>query len=257
MNLKNLFISKNNILSVYFTAGYPNLNDTTKTILSLQKFGADIIEVGIPYSDPLADGETIQNSSSIALKNGITLDIVFDQLNAIKNDVSVPLVIMGYLNQMLIYGVEKYLIACKEAGVEALIIPDLPPEEYETEYKALFEKHMLQNIFLITPQTVDSRIRKIDELSNSFIYMVSSSSITGVRKSISDEQKAYFERIQAMNLKNPALIGFGISDKETFDTACQYASGAIIGSAFIKAVSKAGELETNIQEFIESIQGKQ
>jgi tryptophan synthase alpha chain len=242
MNLKNLFISKNNILSVYFTAGYPNLNDTTKTILSLQKFGADIIEVGIPYSDPLADGETIQNSSSIALKNGITLDIVFDQLNAIKNDVSVPLVIMGYLNQMLIYGVEKYLIACKEAGVEALIIPDLPPEEYETEYKALFEKHMLQNIFLITPQTVDSRIRKIDELSNSFIYMVSSSSITGVRKSISDEQKAYFERIQAMNLKNPALIGFGISDKETFDTACQYASGAIIGSAFIKAVSKAGEI---------------
>jgi len=250
--LKSVFEKRKNILSVYFTAGYPKLDDTGKIIKSLQKSGADIIEVGIPYSDPMADGETIQKSSSIALSNGINLDIVFEQLKAIK-DIDTPLVIMGYLNQILVYGIERFLSACTDVGVEAVIIPDLPLDDYEIEYKKVFEKYNCHPVFLVTPQTSEERIRKIDDMSNSFIYSVSSSSITGAKSEINDEQKNYFKRIQKMNLKHPALIGFGISDKQSFDTACKYSSGAIIGSAFINVLSKGSSIESEIKHFVKSI----
>lgn len=254
-SLKSVFREKKNILSVYFTAGFPDLEDTGTIIKSLQKSGADIIEVGIPYSDPMADGETIQKSSSIALTNGINSDIVFEQLKEIK-DIGIPLVMMAYLNQLLVYGIERFLSSCKEIGTEALIIPDLPLDDYEIQYKMVFEKYQCHPVFLVTPQTSEERIRKIDELSNSFIYLVSSSSITGEKNDIDDEQKNYFERIQKMNLKHPTLIGFGISDKKTFDIACKYSPGAIIGSAFIKALEKSADLEIGIKDFVNSIKGK-
>ncbi len=241
------------LLSIYFTAGYPKLNDTQTIIKTLEDSGADLLEVGIPYSDPMADGPTISKSSSIALKNGINLDIVFKQLEAIKNEINIPLVLMGYLNQMLVYGEERFLQRCKSAGIQALIIPDLPLEEYQENYRELFETFGLSNIFLISPQTSEERIRLIDSLTKSFIYMVSSSSITGAKGEISDSQIAYFERIKSMNLEHPCLIGFGISNAETFQTACRYASGAIIGSAFINAISDTDNLEKSIEYFIKEI----
>jgi tryptophan synthase alpha chain len=252
-SLKTVLQEKENILSVYFTAGYPELSDTERIIRELEKAGADIIEIGIPYSDPLADGETIQKSSSIALKNGMNLDIAFRQIGNLKFKSEIPLIIMGYFNQMLVFGIEKFLLKCREAGVQALIIPDLPLEEYEEQYKDLFKSYNLTNIFLITPQTSTERIKKIDEMSDTFIYMVSSSNITGAKHEIDEEQKKYFERINNLNLKNPTLIGFGISDKHTFNIACSYSKGAIIGSAFINAISEKGDLTKQIREFIGSL----
>lgn len=242
-----------NLLSVYFTAGYPQLNDTQTIIKSLEAAGANIIEVGLPYSDPPADGPVIQQSSSAALAGGITADIVFEQLSEIKNTVEIPLILMGYLNQMLVYGTDAFLQKCKESGIQALIIPDLPPEIYEKEYKELFEKYEQSNIFLISPQTPAKRIRMIDSLTDTFIYMVSSSSVTGGRKEISREQREYFERVRALKLKNPVLIGFGISNNETFKKACEYASGAIIGSAFIKKLSPEKDLDKIIHKFVKRI----
>ncbi|WP_196891915.1 tryptophan synthase subunit alpha [Aureivirga marina] len=230
---------KNRISSLFFTAGFPSLDSTIPILKTLEKEKIDFVEVGMPYSDPMADGETIQNSSKIALENGMNLDILFFQLEKAKDEISIPMVLMGYLNQVLKYGVDKFCERCKASGIETMILPDLPIFEYENFYKEKFEKYGIQSVFLITPQTSEERIRKIDALSETFIYVVASASITGVKSEISEKQIAYFNRIKEMKLKNPTMIGFGISNKETFDTACEYANGAIIGSAFIKMISES------------------
>ncbi|MFG4003771.1 tryptophan synthase subunit alpha [Flavobacterium aquidurense] len=239
------------ILSIYFSAGYPNLNDTVQIIQDLEKNGVDLIEIGLPFSDPLADGPTIQASSTQALKNGMTTQILFDQLKNIRESVKIPLIIMGYFNPMLQYGVEAFCATCAEIGIDGLIIPDLPVDVYADEYKAIFEKYGLINVFLITPQTSDERIRFIDSVSNGFIYMVSSASVTGSQSGFGNTQESYFERISNMNLKNPQIIGFGISNKETFNQATKFAKGAIIGSAFIKHLSENGSAK--ISEFVGEI----
>lgn len=251
-SIKNIFQIKNsNVLSIYFTAGFPNLEDTTSVIQELEKAAVDFIEVGLPYSDPLADGPTIQNSSQKALQNGINLDIVFDQLMTIKNTNKTPLVLMGYLNQMLKYGEDKFCQKVVDCGIDTVILPDLPMVEYENHYKDLFEKYGITNVFLITPQTTEERIKKIDAFTESFIYMVASSSITGAKGEISQQQIDYFERIKSMNLKSNLVIGFGISDHKTFSKACEYSNGAIIGSAFINFIEEKGIYK--IGEFISSI----
>ena len=242
--------SSNN-LSIYFTAGFPELHDTTKVIQELSNAKVDFIEVGLPYSDPLADGPTIQKSSQKALQNGINLDIVFDQLLQIKRTNKTPLVLMGYLNQLLKYGEEKFCQKVVDCGIDTLILPDLPMVEYENHYQSLFDSYGINNVFLITPQTTDERILKIDSYTKSFIYMVASSAITGAKGEISEEQIAYFERIKSMNLRSKLIIGFGISDHQTFSKACEYGHGAIIGSAFIEHLEKKGI--DKIDEFIGSI----
>ena len=249
--LNLLFQEKKDLLSIFFTAGFPNLNDTQTIISELSKSNVDFIEVGLPYSDPLADGPTIQDSSQAALQNGMNLDVVFEQLKAIKETNSTPLVLMGYLNQLLKYGEDKFCQACVDCGIETLILPDLPMIEYENHYQQLFQKYGLTNVFLITPHTSDERIQKIDALTDAFIYVVASASITGVKGEISNQQIDYFERIKAMNLKSNLIVGFGISDKETFNTACKYANGAIIGSAFIKYLEK-NKIDT-VKDFIKPI----
>ncbi len=253
-SVQKLFQKKdNNLLSIYFTCGYPALNDTAVVIQELEKNNVDFIEVGLPYSDPLADGPTIQDSSQQALKNGVNLDIVFEQLQSIKNSNKTPLVLMGYLNQMLKYGEEKFCQKVVDCGIDTVIIPDLPMIEFENHYKNLFDKYDISNVFLVTPNTTEERIRKIDSFTESFIYVVASSSITGAKGEISDQQIDYFERIKAMNLNSKLIIGFGISDKNTFDVACNYANGAIIGSAFIKHLRNSGV--KNISSFVKGILG--
>ena len=239
------------LLSIYFTAGYPNLDDTTKIISELQKSGVDMIEIGLPFSDPLADGPTIQASSTQALQNGMTTELLFKQLANIRKSVEIPLIIMGYFNPMMQFGVENFCQKCQEVGIDGLIIPDLPLEIYESEYKDLFEKYDLKNIFLITPQTSEERILKIDTISDSFIYMVSSSSVTGSQSGFTEIQENYFERIASMNLKNPQIIGFGISDKTTFQQATKYQKGAIIGSGFINFIKKYST--DHIKDYINNI----
>jgi len=228
------------LLSIYFTAGYPNINDTVTTIKNLEDSGVDMIEIGLPFSDPLADGPTIQASSTQALKNGMTSELLFDQLKDIRKSVEIPLIIMGYFNPILQYGVEAFCKACQDVGIDGLIIPDLPVDVYHEQYQSTFESYGLINIFLITPQTSDERIRYIDSISHGFIYMVSSASTTGAKTGFGAEQDAYFNRIDKMNLKNPQIVGFGISNKETFSHATTHAKGAIIGSAFIKHVTHEG-----------------
>ena len=251
-SIQELFQKKDkNLLSIYFTCGYPKLNDTVQVISELEKSGVDFIEVGLPYSDPLADGPTIQDSSQKALENGINLDLIFQQLLEIKDSNKTPLVLMGYLNQMLKYGEEIFCQKVVACGIDTLILPDLPMIEFENHYKDLFEKYGLTNVFLITPHTSEERIRKIDSYTNAFIYVVASASITGAKGDISNNQVAYFERIKAMNLKSKLIIGFGISDKQTFNTACKYANGTIIGSAFIKNLEKNGI--DKIEDFIKPI----
>lgn len=239
------------LLSIYFTAGYPDLKDTEKIIKDLEKSGVDFLEIGLPFSDPLADGPTIQESSTQALRNGMTTNILFDQLKGIRNSVKIPLIMMGYFNPMLQYGVEKFCKKCQETGIDGLIIPDLPVDVYNEQYRAIFEKYGLINIFLITPQTSDERIKFIDSVSNGFIYMVSSASVTGSTKGFGEDTKNYFQRIASMNLKNPQIIGFGINNKETFQDATKYADGAIIGSAFVKHLTEKGS--DNISSFVSSI----
>lgn len=241
---------KEHILNIYFTAGFPHLEDTEKIILALDGAGVDIIEIGMPYSDPMADGPTIQESGSQALKNGMTLDVLFGQLATIREKTQVPLLFMGYLNQMMQYGVDRFLTACREVGVDGLIIPDLPIDIYEEELKEKIETSGLHIIFLITPQTSEARVQKIDALAKGFIYMVSNASITGAKSGISDTQIAYFQRIKDMKLINPTLIGFGISDHDTFSKACEYAQGAIVGSAFIKSIDGAEDLPQAIRDFV-------
>ncbi|MEH6620187.1 tryptophan synthase subunit alpha [Maribacter arcticus] len=239
------------LLSIYFTAGYPSLNDTVQIIQDLEKDGVDMIEIGLPFSDPLADGPTIQESSTHALKNGMTTELLFDQLKDIRKSVSIPLIIMGYFNPMLQYGVEAFCKKCHEIGIDGLIMPDLPLDVYQSDYEAIFKKYGLLNIFLITPQTSDQRIHQIDNASDGFIYMVSSASVTGSKSGFGQEQENYFERIAAMNLKNTQIVGFGIKDAETFKQATKTAKGAIIGSAFIKHLTANGI--TKIADFINKI----
>ncbi len=244
---------KENILSVYFTAGFPNLNDTLEIIQELEKNGVDLIEIGIPFSDPTADGPTIQKSSELALKNGMSLNLLFEQIKTIRESVSIPLVLMGYFNPVYQFGVKEFCEKCFETGIDGTILPDLPLEEFEAEYKTIFDENNLHNILLITPQTSDLRVKQIDEASSGFIYMVSSSSTTGAGKTVEDFQKDYFERIQNMKLKNPTVIGFGISDHETFVNACKYAQGAIIGSAFVNSFQPGQELKESISQFVKNI----
>ncbi|TXE10442.1 tryptophan synthase subunit alpha [Gelidibacter salicanalis] len=239
------------LLSIYFTAGYPDINDTVGIIESLEKNGVDMIEIGLPFSDPLADGPTIQASSTKALKNGMTTEVLFDQLKDVRKTVSIPLLIMGYFNPILQYGVEAFCKKCAEVGIDGLIIPDLPVDVYNEQYKSIFERHGIINVFLITPQTSEERIRFIDSISKGFIYMVSSASVTGSNSGFGDVQTDYFERIYQMKLKNPQVIGFGISDYKSFSQATQYAKGAIIGSAFVKHLTTKGSDDT--QHFISSL----
>ncbi len=237
------------LVSIYFSAGYPNLNDTVKIIQNLENSGVDIIEIGLPFSDPLADGPTIQESSTAALQNGMTTKLLFEQLSNIRESVKIPLIIMGYFNPIMQYGVEEFCKKCKETGIDGLIIPDLPVDIYVEQYKLIFEKYDLKNVFLITPQTSESRVRYIDFVSDGFIYMVSSASVTGGSSNeFGDAQQNYFKRIAEMNLKNAQIVGFGINNKETFDQATKYAKGAIIGSAFIKNLTENGV--SNIENFI-------
>lgn len=239
------------LLSIYFTAGYPNLNDTVTIIENLEKSGVDMIEIGLPFSDPLADGPTIQASSTEALKNGMTTEVLFKQLKDIRKTISIPLIIMGYFNPMLQYGVEAFCKKCQEIGIDGLIIPDLPVDVYNEQYKSTFEKYGLINVFLITPQTSKERIKFIDSISNGFIYMVSSASVTGSSKGFGDTQTNYFKRIADMQLNNPQIVGFGINNNDTFTQATTYAKGAIIGSAFIKHLSNNGV--NKIEDFISSV----
>ncbi len=239
------------LLSIYFTAGYPALNDTVQIIQDLQQSGVDMIEIGLPFSDPLADGPTIQDSSTRALKNGMTTKKLFEQLKDIRKIVSIPLIVMGYFNPMLQYGVAAFCKKCHDIGIDGIIMPDLPLDVYQENYEAIFKKYGLINVFLITPQTSEERIREIDEASEGFIYMVSTASVTGSKLGFGDVQTEYFERIAKMKLKNPQIVGFGIKDAETFKAATKDAKGAIIGSAFIKHLTVNGI--KNTASFIEKI----
>lgn len=239
------------LLSIYFTAGYPAPEDTVPIIEELEKSGVDMIEIGLPFSDPLADGPTIQESSRIALEQGMTTRKLFEQLEGIRPHVSIPLIIMGYFNPILQYGVEAFCRDCKLAGIDGLIIPDLPVEEFMAHYQEVFLEHDLICVFLITPQTPEERIRYIDSVSKGFIYMVSSSSVTGTTTGFGPSQMEYFERIAGLGLEKPQVVGFGIKDSETFQQATKYSRGAIIGSAFIKHLTESGT--ENIQEFVAAL----
>ncbi|MCX2575005.1 tryptophan synthase subunit alpha [Pedobacter sandarakinus] len=247
--IKQLFKEKKNILSIYYTAGYPNTGDTIKIAEALERSGADMLEIGFPYSDPVADGPVIQASSKQSLDQGMTLQLLFDQLKELRKNVTIPVLLMGYVNPVLQFGVENFCKACAEVGVDGCIVPDLPMVEYEEFYQDCFEKHNLSNVFLITPQTAEARIHKIDSLTNGFIYLLSSSATTGKNLEVGDTTEAYFSRIKNMNLKNPTMIGFGISDKRTFDKACSYADGAIIGTAFVKSIAD-GDIDENVSRFM-------
>jgi len=243
---------KSNILNVYCTAGYPQLNSTMEVIKALQKNGSDIIELGMPYSDPLADGPVIQQSSSIALANGMTIKKLFEQLKDLRKEITVPIVLMGYMNPVLQYGFEKFCADAAAVGIDGLILPDLPEHEFETEYGAIIKKHGLDFIFLVTPETSEGRIRKLDELSSGFLYAVSSSSTTGSDKNMADV-KSYLQKLKGLNLKNPVLVGFGIKDRSTFEAACANANGAIIGTAYIKALAEPGNVADITHKFLETI----
>ena len=249
--IKKKLKQSEDILSIYFTVGVPCLNDTLQIIKELDSSKVDIIELGLPFSDPLADGQTIQNSSKIALANGMSTQLLFEQLIDIRNHTEIPLIIMGYFNPIFQYGIDLFCKKCKEVGIDGLIIPDLPPEIYISDYKKFFQQNDLINILLITPHTSDDRIKVIDSISDGFIYMVSSSSITGGENNFSKENIDYFKRIKNLKLKSPKIIGFGISNREIFLTANNYANGCIIGSAFIKYIQKNGI--SSIRSFVEGI----
>lgn len=249
--LKNLFEQKKNILSIYYTAGFPGLHDTMAIAEELEQSGADLLEIGFPYSDPVADGPVIQASSKQALDNGMDLKLLFEQLKDLRKKVSIPVLLMGYVNPMLQFGVENFCKACAKVGVDGCIVPDLPMVEYEDLYAEIFAKYGLSNIFLVTPQTSPDRIQKIDGISNAFIYLLSSSATTGQNLQVSDQTESYFSRIADLQLKNPLVIGFGISSKETFDKACKYAQGAIVGSAFVKSLDKK-DVRGSVREFMKT-----
>ncbi len=245
------FQKNEKLLSIYFSAGYPELEDTVPILRALQDSGVDMVEIGLPFSDPLADGPTIQESSTRALRNGMSTEMLFNQLENIRDSIHIPLVLMGYFNPMMQYGIESFCQKCQAIGIDGLIIPDLPVDLYHQRYKALFDQYNLHNMFLITPQTPEERIRYIDSVSSGFIYMVSSASVTGAQSSFGNTQEAYFRRIAAMQLHTPQVVGFGISNAETFRAATRFTRGAIIGSAFIQFLEKKGV--TSIPDFIKNI----
>lgn len=257
--ITDLFAHKSErLLNVYFTAGFPHLDDTVTILRGLQQAGADLVEIGMPYSDPVADGETIQKSNGRALDNGMSLKKLFAQLDGCRNEsdgepITVPILLMGYINPVLQYGVEHFCRMCREVGVDGVILPDLPLDLYLAEYAPIFREYGILNVNLITPQTTDERIRLIDAESDGFIYMVSSASTTGSVTGVNDSMRTYFERIRAMNLRNPRLIGFGINNYETFDAACANANGAIVGSAFIRHVDDNGTSPESIRAFVQTI----
>lgn len=251
--ITNLFQNKiDSILNVYCTAGYPQLNSTLGVMKALQENGADIIELGMPYSDPLADGPVIQQSSSVALANGMTIKKLFEQLKDFRKNISIPVVLMGYMNPVLQYGFEKFCADAADVGIDGLILPDLPEYEFEAEYGAIIKKYDLDFIFLVTPETSEQRVKKLDELSTGFLYAVSSSSTTGSNKNMTDI-KTYLQKLKGLSLKNPVLVGFGIKDKKSFEIACAHANGAIIGTAYIKALAGAGEMAEITRKFLESV----
>lgn len=252
--IKQLFEKKQkNILSIYFTAGFPQLNDTGNVIRELEANGIDLIEIGIPFSDPMADGPTIQESGTIALRNGMTLKVLFEQLKDIRSDVTIPLILMGYLNPIMQYGFETFCKQCKETGIDGAIIPDLPFNDYISEYKPIADKYDIKIVMLITPETSDERIRLIDEHTDGFIYMVSSASTTGAQSNFDDKKQAYFRKINGMNLRNPRLIGFGISNKATLEAAQENASGAIIGSKFITLLKESANIKEAVKALKEAL----
>jgi tryptophan synthase alpha chain len=251
---------KTSVLNIYCTAGYPQLNSTAVVIEALQDHGADIIEIGIPYSDPIADGPVIQQSNMQALQNGMNMHLLFEQLNNIKATVKTPLILMGYMNPVLQFGVEQFCEAAAEAGVDGVILPDLPMHEFETQYRHYFKKYDLKFIFLVTPETGTNRMKQIDQLSSGFIYAVSASSTTGNtldRSGIeaSQNKEVYFNQLRESGLTNPILVGFGIKDKESFNAACKHTNGAIIGSAYINALKYATDINTTTKDFINNIKG--
>ncbi len=251
--ITSFFLQKQKkVLNIYCTAGFPQLNSTTEVLTALQANGADLIEIGMPYSDPLADGEVIQASSTVALSNGMSIAILFEQLKNARQSINVPLILMGYMNPVLQYDIEKFCADAEKVGIDGIILPDLPIHEFETIYQPLFEKHHLNFIFLVTPETSEERIRKIDALSSGFIYAVSSSATTGNSKPI-EAQGDYFKKLQDMQLKNPILVGFGINSKQTFQAACTYTNGAIIGSAYIKALQQNNNVAATTKEFLNKI----
>ena len=251
---QKLFKTKNSpVLSVYFTAGFPGIQDTAEIIRQLSDAGIDMIEIGIPFSDPMADGPVIQHSSQIALNNGMTLPLMFEQLKDIRKITDIPLVLMGYLNPVLQYGFEAFCTKAAETGIDGLIIPDLPMREYLNNFQGIVQKSGLENILLITPETSEERIRMIDANSHSFIYMVSTASITGAKKNFGENTVAYFKRVQEMNLINPVLTGFGVSNRETFETACQYSRGAITGSVFIRCLQQTSDISKAVNSLLETV----
>ncbi|MDQ6815214.1 MAG: tryptophan synthase subunit alpha [Bacteroidota bacterium] len=251
--IQELFTRKQHkVLNVYCTAGFPKLNSTLEVMHALQDNGADLIELGMPYSDPLADGEVIQQSGAVALHNGMTISILFQQLKDMRSDIHLPVILMGYMNPVIQYGFEKFCAKAAEVGIDGLILPDLPMHEYESEYGSIIKKYSLNLIFLVTPETSDERLKKIDQLSTGFLYAVSSSSTTGSNKDIG-EQEFYFKKLHHMKLTNPVLVGFGIKDRATFEAASKYTNGAIIGSAYIKALGNGSDVHTATKEFLQTI----
>jgi len=245
--------SQKNILSIYFTAGYPRLNDTIPILTELEKNGVDMVEIGMPFSDPLADGPVIQKSSQIALKNGMSLKVLMKQLEGFRRHINLPVLLMGYLNPVLAYGPDRFLKDAHERGIDGIILPDLPLEEYEAHYASSFHAQEISNIFLITPQTPKERIHHIDRCSDGFVYMVSSSATTGTTKKIFDDHRGYFEKVNAMQLKNQRLIGFGIHDNRSYKEACNYAAGAIVGTAFVQTLGKGEPISSTVEKMISNL----
>jgi tryptophan synthase alpha chain len=251
--IEELFKRKHQkVLNVYCTAGFPKLESTMEVMTALQNNGADLIELGMPYSDPLADGEVIQQSGAVALHNGMTISILFHQLQEMRGNIHVPVILMGYMNPVMQYGFENFCAKAAEVGIDGLILPDLPMYEFESEYGAVIKKYNLNLIFLVTPETKDERLKQIDKLSSGFLYAVSSSSTTGNNKDIS-EQEFYFKNLHDIKLKNPILVGFGIKDRQTFEAACKYTNGAIIGSAYIKALGSGKDVDAATREFFKTV----
>ena len=248
--------SPKNLLSVYFCAGFPTLDSTADVIRTLEKNGVNMVEIGIPFSDPMADGIVIQDAATRALRNGMSLRILFEQLQDIRRDVRIPLILMGYLNPIMHFGFEAFCLKCTECGIDGVIIPDLPFREYEENYKAVAQKYDIRVIMLITPETSEKRIREIDAHTDGFIYMVSSAAVTGAQKEFNAQKQAYFQRIKQMQLRNPRMIGFGISNKSTYESAAAYASGCIIGSKFVTLLEEEKDARKAIDKLLEMLKNE-